>query len=184
MKSSVMITAIVASSALAAPRANAGDNDPLIQLPFLAPKAAARNNDNLIQKNRVGAIAIDMPINQLRRVVPSSKLKDHSIMAEGVEYPGFVLLTAKKEHGLIIEITEHKVSRINVVHPSYKTAAGVGVRSSMAELRKAYPNGVEGSLDCSGLPTYTVTEIRAIFVFNHSETGKISDNDKVTKIRL
>jgi hypothetical protein len=112
--------------------------------PITAPPAEAARYR--ISPSQVGAIKIGMPVADLKKVIPASQLKETNIHLEGQGYKAYAI--GPHQAGLLVEETCEpacRVWRIQVRNPAYRTAEGLGVGSSLGEVKKHYPISFLGS---------------------------------------
>ena len=97
----------------------------------------------VIQENKVGTVAIGMPIDSVRNnVVSGFAIADTTLQLEGQAYTAYNLHVEGDAKGMLIEQQCDKgckVWRINVKSPDYKTGKGIGVGSKYSEIQQLYP---------------------------------------------
>jgi hypothetical protein len=116
-----------------------GQNAPIPTIP-------AAGSRYRVGPGQVGAIKTGMPTADLKQVIPASQLRETSIHQEGQAYKAYEV----NLHGggvLVEEICAPacRVWRIQVRNPAYRTAEGLGVGSSLGEVKEHYPISFLGS---------------------------------------
>ena len=96
-----------------------------------------------ITKGQIGPIRVGMPVTEMRKQVPAQLLKEVPITREGKGYKAYEIRQsgADTKAGLLVEeICEPdcKVWRIQVQNPAYKTKEGLGIGSTLADVKKHY----------------------------------------------
>jgi hypothetical protein len=97
-----------------------------------------------VKKGQVGNIKINMPVTDLINLIPSANLQPVAITREGRGYQAYEINYSGKETqpGLLVEeICEPacRVWRIQVKGPEFKTPEGLGIGSTLGEVKKYYP---------------------------------------------
>jgi hypothetical protein len=144
-----------------------------------APKITPLPDSSRYQINRsqVGPIKIGMPVARLPLVVPTGQLREVAISREGQGFKAYEV--GGPPAGLLVEekcTPACRVWRIQVKDPAYRTAEGLGIGSTLGEVKKYYPISFLGSgeteivavsdqkkitflLDVSRLPAATVPRL-------------------------
>lgn len=140
--------------------------------------------DYLLSKGKVGDVSIDMSPNEVYSLVGKENTKIVDLYLEAMYSPAIVLMNVEKEGALVFEIVCEKVWRINVYDPIYKTAKGIGVGSTMGELRKYYK---VNSVDTGETGVYAyVEELEMSFCLDYGVTAPnnllVDDVGSSTKI--
>ena len=96
-----------------------------------------------ISKSQIGPIQIGMAVNAMRKRVPAEFLKEVPITREGRGYRAYEIRQspADQKAGLLVEETCEptcQVWRVHVQNPAYKTKEGLGVGSTLGEVKKHY----------------------------------------------
>ncbi|CAA9237760.1 MAG: hypothetical protein AVDCRST_MAG95-1295 [uncultured Adhaeribacter sp.] len=96
-----------------------------------------------IGKSRVGPIRVGMAVNTLLKTIPAEILKEVPITREGRGNRAYEIRrqAAADQPSLLVEETCEpicKVWRIHVQDPAFKTKEGLGVGSTLAEVKKHY----------------------------------------------
>jgi hypothetical protein len=102
--------------------------------------ASPGNTAFQISRSQVGAIKIGMAVSQLRQVVPAGQLREVAITKEGKGYKAYEI--GRRPAGLLVEeICEPgcRVWRIQVKDAAYRTPEGLGIGSTLGEVKKHYP---------------------------------------------
>ncbi|QMU29802.1 hypothetical protein [Adhaeribacter radiodurans] len=112
-----------------------------------APNPVAANSDSpnnrLISRGQIGPIRIGMTINEMRKTVPAALLKEVPITKEGRGNLAYEIRRSEKENkaGLRVEETCEptcKVWRVLVYDSAYKTKEGLGIGSTLGDVKKHY----------------------------------------------
>jgi hypothetical protein len=111
--------------------------------PAPTPEAANTSTDWLITKSQVGPIRVGMAVNTMRKTVPAEILKEVPITREGRGYRAYEIRSnaSAAQPSLLVEETCEpicKVWRIHVQDTAFKTKEGLGVGSTLAEVKKYY----------------------------------------------
>lgn len=98
----------------------------------------------LITRSQIGDIKIGMPVAALRKVIPANRLKEVSIYKKGQGYKAYEVRTKAGDAQAALRIEEKcepecQVWRIQVMDRAYRTTTGLGIGSSLGEIRKHYP---------------------------------------------
>jgi hypothetical protein len=96
-----------------------------------------------VSKSQIGPIQIGMAVNAMRKRVPAEFVKEVPITREGRGYRAYEirLSPADQKAGLLIEETCEpacQVWRVHVQNPAYKTKEGLGVGSTLGEVKQHY----------------------------------------------
>ncbi len=96
-----------------------------------------------ISKSQIGPIQIGMAVNAMRKRVPAEFLKEVPITREGRGYRAYEIRQTPTDQkaGLLIEETCEpacQVWRVHVQNPAYKTKEGLGVGSTLGDVKKHY----------------------------------------------
>lgn len=102
-----------------------------------------QKSDWQISKNLIGPVRVGMPVAEMRKVVPAPQLKEVPITREGKGYKAYEIRQSESDPqaGLLIEeICQPtcKVWRIQVHNPAYKTKEGLGIGSTLGDVKKHY----------------------------------------------
>ncbi|RDC65108.1 hypothetical protein [Adhaeribacter pallidiroseus] len=113
-----------------------------------APTPAPNKGENpgtswQISKSQIGPIQIGMAVNAMRKRVPAEFIKEIPITREGRGNRAYEIRQSPGEQkaGLLIEETCEptcQVWRVHVQNPAYKTKEGLGVGSTLGEVKKHY----------------------------------------------
>ncbi len=84
-----------------------------------------------------------MPVSEMRKTVPEQLVKEVSITKEGRGYHAYEIRRSEKDiqAGLRVEETCEptcKIWRVQVQDPAYKTKKGLGIGSTLGEVKKYY----------------------------------------------
>lgn len=129
-----------------------------------------------VARGQAGPIRIGMDINELKKALPG-QLKETVLHYEGDQYKAYQI--GKFETGVLVEEKCQpacQVWRIQVRDPAYRTGEGMGVGSTLGEVKKHYPISFLGPgeteivavskekkitflLDVSGLPEKQVPRL-------------------------
>jgi hypothetical protein len=110
------------------------------------PTTPAADSRYRVGPGQVGAIKTGMPTADLEQVIPAGQLRETSIHLEGQAYKAYEVNL--HGGGVLVEETCDPaclVWRIQVRNPAYRTAEGLGVGSSLGEVKKHYPISFLGS---------------------------------------
>ena len=116
-----------------------GQNGPI-------PTTPAEGSRYRVGPGQVGAIKTGMPTADLEQAIPAGQLHETSIHLEGQAYKAYEVNL--HGGGVLVEETcdpACRVWRIQVRNPAYRTAEGLGVGSSLGEVKKHYPISFLGS---------------------------------------
>jgi hypothetical protein len=93
-----------------------------------------------ITRSQVGPIKIGMPVARLPLVVPPGQFREVALTREGQGFKAYEV--GGPPAGLLVEercTTACRVWRIQVKDPAYRTAEGLGIGSTLGEVKKYYP---------------------------------------------
>ncbi|PSR52533.1 hypothetical protein AHMF7605_02825 [Adhaeribacter arboris] len=111
--------------------------------PNLVSENAGSANNWQITRRQIGPIRIGMPVNEMRKTIPTQLVKEVAITREGRGYHAYEIRHSEKntQAGLRVEETCEptcKVWRVLVQDPAYKTKEGLGIGSTLGEVKKHY----------------------------------------------
>ena len=115
----------------------------LLSLFVALPLAAAQAQTMVVERGRVGSVAIGAAAESVRTEF-GDRVRLVDLNLEGMLSPAFEVKLATSQIGpsLVVEINPAGnrlvVTRIHVVDPSLRTREGIGVGSTVAELRARY----------------------------------------------
>jgi hypothetical protein len=111
-----------------------------------APNSATEENTGTswqISKSKIGPIQIGMAIDAMRKTLPAELVKATPITREGRGNQAYEIRQSdtEKQAGLLVEETCEptcQVWRVHVQNAAYKTKEGLGVGSTLGEVKKHY----------------------------------------------
>jgi hypothetical protein len=106
--------------------------------------SSGQTGADVIQNRQVGPVKINMPVTDLKKVIPANQLKEVKVTREGHAYKAYQIKknASDAQPGLQAEeICEPncRVSRVQVLDSTYKTSEGIGIGSTLGEVKKHYP---------------------------------------------
>jgi hypothetical protein len=104
-----------------------------------APSAPAAKACFRITRSQVGAIQIGMPVATLKQVIPAGQLRETTISLEGQDYKAYEI--GGQPADLLVEercAPACRVWRVRVQDPAYRTPEGLGVGSTLGQVKKHY----------------------------------------------
>ncbi|MDB5261235.1 MAG: hypothetical protein JWQ14_516 [Adhaeribacter sp.] len=130
--------------------------------------------DFIIRKRQIGPIKIDMPVSVLKNIIPSNLLQEVEITREGTGYKAYKIKKNATDAIPALRIEEVceptcRVWRVQVMDTTYRTPTGIGIGSTLGEVKKHYTLSYLGPGE---------TEIVAV-----SEAGKITFMLDVSKLQ-
>jgi hypothetical protein len=158
----------------------------LLLLLTLGQPETAGTNDFVLAPGRAGNIEVGITVDQLFSRVGRENTKLLDLQLEGMFRPAIEVNVPGRSRALLAEIGEgFRISRLNVEDPRFKTAQGVGVGSTYAELRRAYRTQAPGHGE--GDVYVPVPELQMSFCFGSDYYGRrleLPDAAKVTAVLL
>jgi hypothetical protein len=150
----------------------------------------------IIQKGALGPVSLGMSAKALEALFPADRRRFIDLELEGEASPALALTlpNSKVRDGVTAELSgspdQYRVFRIDITDPNARTEKGIGVDSTMAEVRAAYDVGKPIFLD-EGCFCFEVEALHASFQLdttgpNSTLIFKLRDTDSVpgtTKIR-
>lgn len=119
----------------------------LLLFPVLlsAEEKSKSDNDFLLSKHKAGSIEVGMPIGALYAVYDRELTRLIDLYLEGMFSPALEIYLKgkgkKKKPSMIVEIgcgEDWIITRINVYDKKFKTSKGIGVGSTLGDIRKSY----------------------------------------------
>ncbi|WP_181305677.1 hypothetical protein [Rufibacter sp. XAAS-G3-1] len=106
------------------------------------PPSTANPLFNLtLQSGQAGAVKIGMSIDELRKAYGQNKLREIDHTLEGTTTKAYEVLGERHRPDLRVEQecagAACKVSRITVLNPAFKTSNGLGIGSTLGDLKKS-----------------------------------------------
>jgi hypothetical protein len=106
--------------------------------------SAGHTGTNIIGSRQAGPVKINMSVADLKKVIPANQLKEVKVTREGHAYKAYQIKknASDAQPGLQAEeICEPncRVSRVQVLDSTYKTPEGIGIGSTLGEVKKHYP---------------------------------------------
>ncbi|HUG39474.1 MAG TPA: GlsB/YeaQ/YmgE family stress response membrane protein [Longimicrobiales bacterium] len=118
------------------------DGDPLAEVegeialdPAVSPDSARQPMEDASPRDRIGPVRLGMTVAALRQAVPSAR--DTTWSQEGMPERGAWVPLANGGRTLAV-LSGDSVLRLEVREPAFRTQEGLGVGSSLEELRSAY----------------------------------------------
>ncbi len=112
-----------------------------LALLVVSSSVASASNDFLLARNRVGRLASGMSENAIYKIYPRRITRKVDLQLEGAPTPAVQIFLSKnhRKPSLVIRLTgpEATIGGIDVTDSQFKTAAGIGVGSSLGQLRRA-----------------------------------------------
>jgi hypothetical protein len=149
-------------------------------LPLLARAANAQASEWLLSSSRAGRITLGMTVDDLYNAYGRENVKLVDLFGEGMFTPALQVYIPS-EPGAPIAVAnidqvcgQFRVSGFMVLSPLFKTTEGVGVGSTVPEVRKRYP---AASLNREHRPSLIVDKIQLSFA---TTDGSFSDSTRVT----
>jgi TonB family protein len=125
----------------------------------LLPDADVRRQPFLIAPGRVGLLQVGMTVDKLLQLIPSAQTSLIDMRFEGHFTPAIAVrldalspqpsLIAAYRQLLAGRVEEWRVAAIEIMDPRFRTAEGLGVGSTIAEIRAMHPN-MEPTLGTAG----------------------------------
>ncbi|WP_205502671.1 hypothetical protein [Rufibacter psychrotolerans] len=119
--------------------------EPLPDVPSTAstPPSASNPLFNLtLQRGQAGAVKIGMPIEELKKAYGYNKLREVDHTLEGTTTKAFEVLGERRRPDLLVEQDcaggACKVYRITVLNPAFKSASGVGIGSTLGQVKQNF----------------------------------------------
>ncbi|RNI29636.1 hypothetical protein EFA69_08745 [Rufibacter immobilis] len=108
------------------------------------PPSSANPLFNLtLRPGQVGAVRVGMPIDEARKQYGNTKFRETTLLQEGTETKAFEVLGERRRTDMVVEQectgTNCRVFRIKVINPAFKTPGGVGIGSTLADVKKSFP---------------------------------------------
>jgi hypothetical protein len=100
-------------------------------------------DEGLIQNGSVKGITLGMETGKALARFPAGLLRRQEVMLEGVAYTQYILLDQSLKPELVLEpecTDSCRITRITVLSGRYQTPEKLGVGSTVASLREAYPS--------------------------------------------
>lgn len=152
----------------------------------LGQPATAGDSHFVLAPGRAGNIEVGITVDQLFSRVGRENTKLLDLQLEGMFSPAIEVKISGRSRALLAEMGDgFRLSRLHVDDPRFKTAQGVGVGSTYAELRRAYgalpPGQGEGAVYVA------VPELQMSFCFGSDYYGRrleLPDAAKVTAVLL
>lgn len=144
-------------------------------LSAIAAFAQQHDDDMIIELHRAGPVSIGADAQAVYASFPRDRRKLIDLELEGHLSPALALTIAGSDvrDGLIAELAasdeELVVWRIQVHDPTLRTAEGIGVGSTIGELREAYE--ISGVTTGEGRLFVTVEDLSASFELDRSRYG-------------
>lgn len=105
-----------------------------------APSAANPLFNFTLRPGQAGAVQVGMNIAEVKRQYGETKLRETTLQQEGTDTKAYEVLGERRRTDLVVEQqckgTTCKVYRITVMNPAFKTESGLGIGSTMADLKK------------------------------------------------
>jgi hypothetical protein len=149
-------------------------------LPLFSRPALAQASEWLLSSSRAGKITLGMTVDDLYNAYGRENLKLVDLFGEGMFTPALqVYIPSEPGAPIAVAIINQvcgyfRVSGFMALSPLFKTAEGVGVGSTVPEVRKRYPTA---SMNREHRPSLIVQKIQMSFA---TTDGTFSDSTRVS----
>lgn len=119
----------------------------------------------LIAAKAVGAISLGMPVDRIKgNLAPSAQVLKRKILVNDAYYDVYKATDASGEPLFYAYEKSGRVWGISVVSPAFKTVSGIGIGSSLDQMRISYPE-VRLAHSLRKTPFARVQGVDGIFIF-------------------
>jgi hypothetical protein len=138
----------------------------------------------VLERGRAGRFELGMPVDDVVRLVGQERVRLVATFPEGmfqpeleIQLPGFPDGPAMSAPILEFPCGTFALWGISVRDPRYRTASGLGVGSTVADIKKLYPSARIGNIGSDGFPGVVIEAIGLNFVVdgtNLTDTARIT----------